>query len=315
MEKIAVYGSGTIGSCEATLIIGHGIPCTVIGHSEKGLERCRKAVAQNWDDLIANGLAAEENKTAALALLTITNDPTALTGCTYVFEAVAEGAAEKQAVYETIAKYAEPGAVVASCSSSMDAEILAGLSPKPENLLIAHPFQPVHMLPLVEVVRHEKTAQSAIDRTLTLLEALHRQVVVLNRSVPGLLVNRFAQALFRESIYLIEQGITTAADIDRAVKYAVGMRYASIGLLEYFDAVGYELEAAIAGNIYPTLCNARSVQQLVADGIAFGKTGQKARQGLYIWSESDLEDFRDRLQRPFFTQVREWELPTGTSDQ
>ena len=237
MEKIAVYGSGTIGSCEATLIIGHGIPCTVIGHSEKGLERCRKAVAQNWDDLIANGLAAEENKTAALALLTITNDPTALTGCTYVFEAVAEGAAEKQAVYENIAKYAEPGAVVASCSSSMDAEILAGLSPKPENLLIAHPFQPVHMLPLVEVVRHEKTAQSAIDRTLTLLEALHRQVVVLNRSVPGLLVNRFAQALFRESIYLIEQGITTAADIDRAVKYAVGMRYASIGLLEYYDAV------------------------------------------------------------------------------
>ena len=66
----------------------------------------------------------------------------------------------------------------------------------------------------VEVVRHERTEQSAIDRTLALLEQLHRQVVVLNRSVPGLLVNRFAQALFRESIYLIEQGVTTAADID-----------------------------------------------------------------------------------------------------
>ena len=92
----------------------------------------------------------------------------------------------------------------------MDAEILAGLSPKPGNLLIAHPLQPVHMLPLVEVVRHEKTAQSAIDRSLSLLKTLHRQVVVLNRSVPGLLVNRFAQALFRESIYLIEQGITSA---------------------------------------------------------------------------------------------------------
>ena len=111
MEKIAVYGSGTIGSCEATLIIGHGIPCTVIGHSERGLERCRRAVARNWDDLIANGLAAEDNKTAALALLTVTNDPAALAGCTYVFEAVAEGAAEKQAVYETIAKYAESDAV------------------------------------------------------------------------------------------------------------------------------------------------------------------------------------------------------------
>ena len=125
MEKIAVYGSGTIGSCEATLIIGHGIPCTVIGHSERGLERCRKAVAQNWDDLIANGLASEDNKAAALELLTVTNDPAALAGCTYVFEAVAEGTAEKQAVYEAIAEYAEPDAVVASCSSSIDAEILA----------------------------------------------------------------------------------------------------------------------------------------------------------------------------------------------
>lgn len=72
-----------------------GIPCTVIGHSERGLERCRKAVAQNWDDLIANGLASEDNKAAALELLTVTNDPAALAGCTYVFEAVAEGTAEK----------------------------------------------------------------------------------------------------------------------------------------------------------------------------------------------------------------------------
>ena len=88
MEKIAVYGAGTIGSCEATLIIGHGLPCVVIGHSESGLERCRKAIAQNWDDLIAEGLATEQNKTAAMKLLTVTNDPAALAGCTFVFEAV-----------------------------------------------------------------------------------------------------------------------------------------------------------------------------------------------------------------------------------
>ena len=141
------------------------------------------------------------------------------------------------------------------------------------------------MLPLVEVVRHEKTAQSAIDRTLALLKTLHRQVVVLNRSVPGLLVNRFAQALFRESIYLIEQGVTTAADIDRAVKYAVGMRYASIGLLEYYDAVGFQLESTIAGNVYPDLCGTREIQKTTRDGLTSGKTGQAAGQGLYDWSQ------------------------------
>ena len=259
--------------------------------------------------VMITGSAHRHGTTAALALLTVTNDPTALAGCTYIFEAVAEGNAEKQAVYENIAKYAEPDAVVASCSSSISAEILADLSPKPENLLIAHPFQPVHMLPLVEVVRHEKTAQSAIGRTLALLETLHRQVVVLNRSVPGLLVNRFAQALFRESIYLIEQGVTTAADIDRAVKYAVGMRYASIGLLEYYDDVGFQLESTIAGNVYPDLCDAKGIQRITQEGLDSGRTGRAAGQGLYDWSKKDLDDFRLRKQSPYFNGVKDWTMP------
>ena len=309
METIAVYGSGTIGSCEATLIIGHGLPCVVIGHSERGLERCRKAIEQNWDDLIAEGLATEKNKAAALKLLTITNDPVALAGCTFVFEAVAEGTEQKQEVYQAIEQYAAPNAVIASCTSSIDAEVLAKLTGRPENLLIAHPFQPVHMLPLVEVVRHEKTADETVSRTLALLERLHRQVVVLNRSVPGFLVNRFAQALFRESIYLIEQGITTAADIDKAVKYAMGMRYASIGLLEYFDAVGYDLESTIASNVYPVLCDTKEIQSLVKEGLASGMTGQAAGQGLYDWSQKDGDDFRRRKQSPYFDGVKEWTMP------
>ena len=309
METIAVYGSGTIGSCEATLIIGHGLPCVVIGHSERGLERCRKAIEQNWDDLIAEGLATEKNKAAALKLLTITNDPVALAGCTFVFEAVAEGTEQKQEVYQAIEQYAAPNAVIASCTSSIYAEVLAKLTGRPENLLIAHPFQPVHMLPLVEVVRHEKTADETVSRTLALLERLHRQVVVLNRSVPGFLVNRFAQALFRESIYLIEQGITTAADIDKAVKYAMGMRYASIGLLEYFDAVGYDLESTIASNVYPDLCDTKEIQSLVKEGLASGMTGQAAGQGLYDWSQKDGDDFRRRKQSPYFDGVKEWTMP------
>lgn len=309
MEKVAVFGAGTIGSCQATLLIGHGIPCTVIGHSERGLARCRRAVEQNWDDLIAQGLASARNKAAAMQLLTITNDAEALSGCTFVFEAVAEDPAAKQQVYRAIEAHAAPEAVIASCTSSIDAGILAGLTARPDQLLIAHPFQPVHMLPLVEVVRHEGTSEQTLSRTTELLETLHRQVVVLNRSVPGFLVNRFAQALFRESIYLIEQGVTTAADIDRAIKYAVGMRYASIGLLEYFDAVGFGLEKAIAENVYPSLCDETAIQQTVLEGLRTGKTGQAAGAGLYDWSQKDEDDFRYRKQCPYFDGVKEWTMP------
>ncbi len=309
MEKIAVYGSGVIGSCEATLIIGNGMPCTVIGYSEKGLERCKNAISQNWDDLIAEGLATESNKQAALNLLTITNDPSALVGSTFVFEAVAEGMKEKKSVYEAIENYTDPDTIIASCTSSLSAEILAGLTGRPEQFLIAHPFQPVHMLPLVEVVRHDGTSEETMKRTMALLDSLHRQTVVLNRSVPGFLVNRFAQALFRESIYLIEQGVTTAEDIDKAIKYAVGMRYASIGLLEYYDAVGYELESTIAGNVYPDLCDTKKLQKLTTDGLASGETGQAAGKGLYDWSKKDADDFRRRKQCPYFEGVKDWDMP------
>lgn len=309
MEKIAVLGAGTIGAGEATLVIGHGLPCTVVGHSEAGLERCRRSIQENWDDLIAEGLAEEANQAAALALLTITNEPSALDGCTFVFEAVTEDVRQKQAVYQIIERHAAPGAVIASCTSSISAERLAELADRPENLLVAHPFQPVHMLPLVEVVRHEGTSAGTLARTLELLETLHRQVVVLNRSVPGFLVNRLAQALFRESIYLVEQGVATAADIDKAVKYAVGMRYASIGLLEYFDAVGYELESAIARNVYPSLCDTKEIQPLIQKGLDCGRTGQAAGSGLYDWSIKDPADFRRRKQSPFLGGVKDWTMP------
>ena len=160
-----------------------------------------------------------------------------------------------------------------------------------------------------DFIRDTSSARMEVSRTLALLEQLHRQVVVLNRSVPGFLVNRFAQALFRESIYLIEQGITTAADIDKAVKYAMGMRYASIGLLEYFDAVGYDLESTIAGNVYPDLCDTKEIQSLVKEGLASGMTGQAAGQGLYDWSQKDGDDFRRRKQSPYFDGVKEWTMP------
>ncbi len=314
-EIVGVYGTGTIGSGQATLTTGNGYATVIVGHSDNGIDRCRRAIEHNWDDLIAEGMASEENKAAAMSLLTFSKDPEALKNCTFVLEAVSESPAVKQDVYAKVASCCGKDTILASCTSSMDADQLAAYLPDPSRFLIAHPFQPVHLQPLVELVGCSATSPQVLKRAKDLMDSLHRQTVILKRSIPGFIVNRLAQALYRECIDMIEQGVTEPADIDRAVRYAVGMRYASIGLMEYFDAVGYELEAAIAGNIYPTLCNTKDLQQLVTGGIVSGKTGQKAGQGLYTWTAPDLEDFRDRLQRPFFALVKGWDLPTHISSK
>lgn len=309
MEKIGVYGIGQIGSAQLTLIAGNGIPAVGIGTNESDLERCRGKMAQNWDDLIAKGLATEENKAAALALVTLSTDVSALSDCTFVFEEVIENVEVKRAVYAQIEAVTPDTTIIASSTSSLDAEILKGCSGRPERLIIAHPFQPVHLQPLVEVVGNSETSQDTTERTKAVLESLQRVVVVLKKSAPGFIVNRLAQTLFRESIYLIEQGVTTAEDIDKAVKYAVGMRYAEIGLMEYFDAVGYELEKAIAENVYPDLCSTAAIQDTVLAGIASGETGKNAGRGMYDWSTRSDDDYRRRLSSPYLSLVKEWKMP------
>lgn len=103
--------------------------------------------------------------------------------------------------------------------------------------------------------------------------------------------------------------MASAEDIDKAVQYAVGMRYASIGLLEYFDAVGFDLEKTIAENVYPDLCDTKEIQEIVKRGITSGKTGQAAGEGLYDWRKKDEDDFRLRKQRPYFDGVKQWDMP------
>ena len=116
-KQIGIYGSGTIGACQATLTSGNGYPTVVVGHSKAGLIRCRETICQNWDDLIAEGLATEANKKAAMALVTITNDPTSLVGSCIVFEAVAEDADVKEAVYRQVTEHCGRDVIVASTTS------------------------------------------------------------------------------------------------------------------------------------------------------------------------------------------------------
>lgn len=309
MEKIGVYGIGMIGSAEITLITGNGYPVIGIGTNEKDLERCREKIAQNWDDLIEKGLAKPENKEAAMKLVTLSVDPADLKECTFVFEEVLEDIGVKTAVFAAIEENTPETTIIASSTSSIDAEVLRGCCKRPQRLIIAHPFQPVHLQPLVEVVSNADTAEETVSRTKVLLEDLKRVVVVLKKSAPGFIVNRLAQTLFRECIYLIEEGVTTVEDIDKAIKYAVGMRYAQIGLMEYFDAVGFQLEKAIAENVYPDLCATKEIQKTVLEGLESGNTGKNAGKGMYDWSERSDEDYRRRLSLPYLECVKEWTMP------
>lgn len=309
-SRMGLVGAGRIGASEATLMAGHGCTVTVIAVDEADAARCRKTMEDNWDALIESGLADEGNKRAALARTTVTTDYEALADCSFVLEAALENLEIKRAVYQKVERVCQPDMLLASTTSAIPADTLAAELAHPERFFVAHPFQPAHMVPLVELTGSAKTAPAVLERAKALLESLDREVVTLKKGVPGFIINRFAQALFREALYLLEEDVVSAEDIDKAVKYAVGMRYASIGLLEYFDDVGFQLESEIAETVYPDLCGTREVQKLVRDGLAAGRTGRAAGQGLYDWSKIDEQDYLRRKDAPFLACFN-WDMPTA----
>ncbi len=306
--KFAVIGTGNIGYCQATLTIGNGYPTVLIGRSEKSRASAVEGISKNFDALIAQGKATQNNKEKAMALLTVTGDYSELAGVDFIFEAVAEAIEIKHEVYENVEKVVSKDTIVASCTSAITADVLAEKATHKGRFIVAHPFQPAHLLPLVELVGNDETTSDILDRAKEILEKLQRQVVVLNKNIEGFIVNRLAQALFRESLYLLEQGVASVADIDKSIKYAVGMRYASIGLLEYFDDVGFELEKAIANTVYPSLCSTTDISTIVNDGIEKGTTGRKATKGLYDWDLKDDTDYLYRKSAPFYDYM-DWKLP------
>lgn len=306
--KTGVVGAGRVGAGMATLMAGHGCEVTIVGLDEDDLQRCRGILEGNLDELVQQGLATEKNRAAILHRFTLTTDTAALKDCMFVLEAAFENLDVKKGIYRQVEAVVSPDTLMASTTSAISVELLTADMAHPERFAVTHPFQPAHMLPLVELVGGPNTAPETIDRLRTFLEELDREVVTLHKSVPGFIINRLAQALFRESLYLVEQGVVSVADVDKAIKYAVGMRYASIGLLEYFDDVGFSLERDIAQTVYPDLCSTRAIQQIVLDGLASGKTGRSVGLGLYDWSRKDDADYLRRKAAPYYACFH-WDMP------
>lgn len=306
--KTGVVGAGRVGAGMATLMAGHGCEVTIVGLDEDDLQRCRGILEGNLDELVQQGLATEKNRAAILRRFTLTTDTAALKDCMFVLEAAFENLDVKKGIYRQVEAVVSPDTLMASTTSAISVELLTADMAHPERFAVTHPFQPAHMLPLVELVGGPNTAPETIDRLRAFLEELDREVVTLHKSVPGFIINRLAQALFRESLYLVEQGVVSVADVDKAIKYAVGMRYASIGLLEYFDDVGFSLERDIAQTVYPDLCSTRAIQQIVLDGLASGKTGRSVGLGLYDWSKKDDADYLRRKAAPYYACFH-WDMP------
>lgn len=225
-QKTAVIGAGVIGASWTALFLASGRDVAVFDPSPDGERAVRAYVERAWPTLLDLGLA-EDGRRGALSF-----HPTAeaaVVGAGFVQESVPERIAMKHALYAEIEPMLGTETIVASSASGLTLTEMQGGWKNPRNFVLGHPFNPPHLIPLVEIMGNERTAAATVDAAEEFYRLVGKVTIRVNREVPGHVANRLQAALWREAIHLVKTGVASVEDVDTAVWAGPGLRWAAMG--------------------------------------------------------------------------------------
>lgn len=230
IKKVACVGCGLIGQGWATLFAAKGYGVMMQDLSEDGLQKAVEQINSNLKFLADHGFLQKGRSGEASKRIRTTMDLTeAVKNADYVQESVPDDYAAKKSVFREMDSAAASETILASSSSGLLMTEIQKVVTRPQRCVLVHPFLPVHLLPLVEIVGGKQTAPKTVEITYHLMERLGKSPVRLKKEVSGYIVNRLQAAVLREAIDLVATGVASAEDVDRAFCTGMGMRDPFIG--------------------------------------------------------------------------------------
>lgn len=222
VRNVAVVGTGLIGASWAAAFLAHGLDVIASDPAEGAEQRLKDAVARIMPDLRELGAEGEGRLTF------VADAGAAVAGADLVQESAPEKEALKVDLLADLDAAARPDVVIASSTSAFPRSSIAVRCARPERVIVAHPFNPPHLIPLVEIVGAAPDC-AAVGRAVAFYRSIGKVPVVLKREAIGHMVNRINSALWREALSLLQEGIAEAEDIDRAFRFGPGLRWAVMG--------------------------------------------------------------------------------------
>jgi len=227
ISDVAIIGTGVIGASWAALYLAKGLDVVATDIAPNAEASLRRFVDAAWPALERLGLAPGASP---LRLVFTPVLPEAVKGADLVQENGPERIDFKKKLYGQLDELLSPDVIIASSSSGLTmSEIQLGCASHPERCLIAHPFNPPHLIPLVEIVGGAKTSEATIRRASEFYTSIGSRTVRLNKEMPGHVANRLQAALAREVYYLVSEGVVSAADVDAALCWGPGLRWGIMG--------------------------------------------------------------------------------------
>jgi 3-hydroxyacyl-CoA dehydrogenase len=226
IRRIAIVGTGVIGASWAAQYLARGFDVVATDPAPNAEANMRKYVDDAWAVLTSIGLSPDASRDR----LEFTSDmKKALANADFVQENGPERVDFKIKLYADMDAVTPPDSLIASSSSTLTMSVVQAKCEHPERCVIGHPFNPPHVIPLVEVVGGAKTSPAAIQKALAFYKSIGKRAILLHKEVPGHVANRLQSALYREVLYLIEQGVLSVADADDAVSWGPGLRWGVMG--------------------------------------------------------------------------------------
>ena len=225
-KNVAIVGTGVIGASWAAYYLSRGFDVIATDPAPNAEANLRKYVDEAWTTLSKNGLSSGASRDR------LTFEPKmaqALAKADFVQENAPERPDFKIKLFAEIDDATPPGSILASSSSGITMDVIQSQCKRPERCVIGHPFNPPHIIPLVEVVGGAKTSSQTIEKTMAFYASIGKKPIRLFKALPGHVANRLQAALYREVLYLIQQGVLSVEDADAAVSYGPGPRWGVMG--------------------------------------------------------------------------------------
>jgi len=296
VRRVAVVGSGLMGSGIAQVFATAGMEVRLVDVEEKALRRALRLIEAGLETLTHAGMISGADVRSIVSRVVPSTDVgESSRDVDFVIEAVPESPDLKKRVFAQLADLCRRETVIASNTSALDIFSLSDIEAG-ERLVIAHFFAPAYIIPLVEIVPGPKTAQETIVFARNLMKRVGKSPVVMKRFGPGFIVNRLQKAIGEAALAMIEEGLAEPEEIDNAVKLSLGIRLPIVGVVQTFDFQGLDM-------LLQTMTNYGKISAFIEDKVNRGYLGAKTSRGIYDYqgrSEIDILKKRDELYLKMF---------------
>jgi len=325
MSKIVAVGAGRMGRGIAQVFASAGHAVTILdfkarelNDSHTLLDAALQEISENLDFLMSLNVLDQKTADAALARVHLAPETTAaevLAEADFIFEGVPEVLEAKQDALTRMSTMCRPDAIIASTTSTMSVDTLSEFVSEPGRFLNAHWLNPAYLIPLVEVSPGAATDEQAVDKLMTLLRAVGKEPVRCKAS-PGYIVPRIQSVVMNEAARMVEEGVATAEDIDTAVRTGFGLRYATMGLVEFIDWGGVDILYYASRYLKKELDSDRfESPKIIDDMMERGDMGLKTGKGFYDFSSVDPDDFRRRKLATFVALLEHLDMLPMLADK